>query len=298
MKFSKPLKYSAFALAGILAAIGGFFGGIGLFFKGVGHHAAQAVAPQLTYFKQSIVAPALKEFNEKIIAPLSKAPAPSGALTRSGIIADTNAERKSVSGLPALAENSKLDKSAAAKVADLFAKQYFEHVSPNGKGPSDIATDAGYQYAIIGENLAEGDFADDQAVLDAWMNSPGHRANILNGRYREMGAAAAKGMYKGNEVWMAVQEFGLPLNACPAVDAKLKAQISADEASQDAAQAKITAEKANLAAADQSDPSYNAQVESYNALVASYNAKLSVVKAEIAKYNAEVQALNACLAKK
>ena len=84
--------------------------------------------------------------------------------------ADTNAERKAVASLPALKENAELDKSAAAKVADLFAKQYFEHESPDGKGPSDLALAAGYKYAIIGENLAEGNFESDQAVMDAWLS--------------------------------------------------------------------------------------------------------------------------------
>ena len=67
-----------------------------------------------------------------------------------------------------------------------------------------------------------GNFKNDQDLVSAWLNSPGHRANILNTRFTEIGTAVLKGFYEGREVWMAVQEFGLPLSSCPNPDSKVK----------------------------------------------------------------------------
>ena len=64
--------------------------------------------------------------------------------------------------------------------------------------------------------------------MTAWMNSPGHRANILNPHFQEIGVAVGKGMYEGHETWIAVQSFGMPLSACPASDANLKIKIDAN----------------------------------------------------------------------
>jgi len=108
---------------------------------------------------------------------------------------------------------------------DIFEKQYFAHISPEGLGPSDLAEKSGYEYIMIAENLALGNFKDDNTLVNAWMDSPGHRANILNNRYTEIGVAVGKGFFSesnennkeeiATEVWIAVQEFGLPLSSCP-----------------------------------------------------------------------------------
>ena len=149
----------------------------------------------------------------------------SGAeLTIVGTIAKTNDERRT-RGLPELAANAKLAAAARVKADDLFARQYFEHVSPTGAGPADLAREAGYEYIEIGENLALGNFSDDADLVRAWMESPGHRANILNKEYEEIGVAVGKGTFEGETTWMAVQVFGRPLPDCPKPDAVLKAQI-------------------------------------------------------------------------
>jgi hypothetical protein len=209
----------------------------------------------------------------------------------------TNKERALNGDLPALSENAKLDAAAKAKVEDMFQKQYFEHISPSGKGPSDLAKEVNYEYALIGENLALGDFKNNQALLDAWMKSPGHRANILNKKFTEMGAAAEQGIYNGEKTWLAVQEFGEPLSNCPAVDVTLRSQIDTDKNDLDAKAKALDQKKAEI---DSTYPkygdAYNSQVSEYNSMLAAYNAEVNQVKAEVDRYNAEVRAYNTCIA--
>lgn len=97
-----------------------------------------------------------------------------------------NAERQKA-GLPALAANPLLDQSAAAKCADAQAKQYFAHAAPDGTQWYSFI-DARTRYSYSGENIAYG-YKSGAATVQAWMNSAGHRANILNPKYTSAGYA-------------------------------------------------------------------------------------------------------------
>ena len=227
----------------------------------------------------------------------SSPPSSNAAITISGIIGTTNAERSANGGLKALKENAKLDAAAAAKVKDMFANQYFEHTSPQGKGPADLAKAEGYSYILIGENLALGNFKDDQDLLTAWMNSPGHRANILNSKFTEMGAAASMGLYEGRKVWLAVQEFGEPLSSCPEVDASLEATIERLKVDLDKKATALEAKKKEIDnASPKSGDAYDQKVADYNQMVAAYNNEVKVIKADVDTYNREVKAFNSCAA--
>lgn len=245
---------------------------------------------------------ALQETAKEVSAPpplRAEADAPSSTLTKAGVLTWTNIQRRDNGGLPPLTVNAKLEAAAKAKLDDLFARQYFEHVSPDGIGPADLATRAGYAYIVIGENLALGNFKDDQALVQAWMDSPGHRANILGKDYVEIGIAVGRGTYEGHSTWIAVQEFGRPVSACPSVDASLKAKIDADEAEHARLVAEAQALKAELDSTkrprtQEERDAYNAKVEEYNALVGRINALTSQIQGEITVYNGQVQAYNAC----
>lgn len=78
------------------------------------------------------------------------------------IIKLTNIQREKMGLLP-IKENAKLDLSSLTKVKDMFEKQYFEHNSPSGAGVKDLAESVGYEFIIIGENLALGNFESDEA---------------------------------------------------------------------------------------------------------------------------------------
>lgn len=219
----------------------------------------------------------------------------SASLTVRGVIEYTNVERAQNGGLGSLAENSTLNRVAQMKVDDMFAKQYFEHVSPSGVGQADLAQTAGYAYVIVGENLALGDFDGDQGVVTAWMNSPGHRANILNPHYKEIGVAVGKGMYEGRETWLAVQSFGMPLSACPTVDQTLKTQIDADNVVIANLRSNLDAKKIQIESTSTSDSNYNIYVNEFNAMLPEYNSLVESVRVAVTNYNAGVQAFNVCI---
>lgn len=221
--------------------------------------------------------------------------ASSAELSTRGVIEYTNSARSLNGGLPALIENETLDRDARIKLDDMFAKQYFEHVSPTGVGPGDIAKAVGYAYVVVGENLALGDFQSDEDLVTAWMNSPGHRANILNGHYQEIGVAVGKGMYDGREVWLAVQSFGMPLSACPSIDVTMKIQIDDNSIHLISMRALIDAKKAQMDSTLAGDQNYNTYVGEFNTLILPYNILVEKNRATIAVYNAQVQAFNSCI---
>jgi hypothetical protein len=120
----------------------------------------------------------------------------------------TNDERDS-EGLTTLTRSARLDAAAQLKADNMAAEGYFSHDSPTGVTPWHWFNEVGYEYAYAGENLAV-HFSDSEDVVTAWMNSPGHRANIMNGRYSEIGIGTAKGTYKGSPTVFVVQLFGTP----------------------------------------------------------------------------------------
>ncbi len=129
-------------------------------------------------------------------------------LSKEAIIGLTNNAR-TLQGLSALNENPFLDAIAKARARDMLEKQYFAHVSPTGEQASDIAQKVGYSYKIIAENIASGLFFTNQKIIDGWMQSPGHRKNILSPEVKEMGASVVKGRMNGADTWVSVQIFGL-----------------------------------------------------------------------------------------
>lgn len=216
-------------------------------------------------------------------------------LTIQGIISKTNSQRSAIS-LKSLSENRDLDNSASKKVDDMFEKQYFEHTSPEGIGVSDLASDGGYDYILIGENLALGDFRNDGDVVSAWMASPGHKANILNNRYTEIGVAVKKGIYLGDEVWIAVQHFGMPMDICGGIDQKLKVEIDSNQLELKSLESDLTLKKAEIDAVGQSNQTlYQSLVQEYNLTVGEYNRIVEIIESDINTYNAEVAIFNTCV---
>jgi uncharacterized protein YkwD len=132
-------------------------------------------------------------------------------ITVAGLLEDTNIQREE-NGLPPLALNPELTKAAQMKAEDMFAKDYWAHISPNGTTPWVFIRAAGYNYLYAGENLARG-FSTSQDVVTAWMNSPEHRANMLSPNYTDIGFAVGAGALTGTDTTLVVQEFGSPFNA-------------------------------------------------------------------------------------
>ena len=85
-----------------------------------------------------------------------------------------------------LSPHGSLRGSARGHSRDMATRDYFDHTSPEGKGPSNRAMEAGYQGSFVGENIAAGQ-TDPTRVVQAWMESPGHCLNIMDPRYRVLG---------------------------------------------------------------------------------------------------------------
>ena len=116
-------------------------------------------------------------------------------------------------GLKPLVENEKLNQAAQLKAENMIQDQYFDHNSPSGITPWFWFLKVGYKYKYAGENLAIG-FYDSQEVYQAWLDSPSHKANIVNPNYTEVGTAVLNG-FGPNNTTIVVQEFGsqLPVKA-------------------------------------------------------------------------------------
>ncbi|MET7391746.1 sigma-70 family RNA polymerase sigma factor [Streptomyces sp. NPDC005529] len=133
----------------------------------------------------------------------AQAPADTGTSgEESQVISLVNKER-AAAGCGALTSNSLLATAAKNHSDDMAQRGFFEHVNPDGKDPGDRITAAGYKWSTYGENIALGQKTA-AAVMDAWMNSPGHRANILNCSFKEIGVGVHTGA--GGPWW--TQDFG------------------------------------------------------------------------------------------
>lgn len=112
-----------------------------------------------------------------------------------------NEERAKV-GCSAVSANSALSDLAERFSDDMAARGFFDHTDPDGATPWDRAAKAGIS-DLGGENIARGQ-ADAAAVMEAWMNSPGHKANILNCDFKTLGVGVHLG--SGGPWW--TQDFG------------------------------------------------------------------------------------------
>jgi uncharacterized protein YkwD/stress response protein SCP2 len=140
--------------------------------------------------------------------PPGPGPAPNGRGS-SGVldevVAATNSERAQ-HGLGALTVEPRLAAAAQAHGEDMVARRFFAHDSPDGGTVADRVLAAGYRYSVVAENIAAGQRSAAE-VVDGWMNSPGHRRNILSRDVLQIGIGFVAGGEYGT-TW--VQVFGTP----------------------------------------------------------------------------------------
>ncbi|HEX8345837.1 MAG TPA: CAP domain-containing protein [Actinoplanes sp.] len=115
-------------------------------------------------------------------------------------------EERSAAGCRALTTDAKLTAAARAHSADMAARGYFSHTTPEGVQFSTRITDAGYRWSGAGENIAKGQRTA-REVMTGWMNSAGHKANILNCSFTDIGVGVVADA-KGSLVW--TQDFARP----------------------------------------------------------------------------------------
>ncbi|MFJ4776042.1 CAP domain-containing protein [Streptomyces sp. NPDC088762] len=124
--------------------------------------------------------------------------APSGA--QAEVLALVNQER-AAAGCPALTVNAKLTKAAQDHSADMAAHSNMSHTGSDGSDPGQRITRAGYEWRTYGENVAYG-YSTAAKVMEGWMNSPGHKRNILDCSFKEIGI----GLAQPGQYW--TQDFG------------------------------------------------------------------------------------------
>lgn len=142
--------------------------------------------------------------------PPTTNPPPGGSAPssyESEVVRLTNIERAKA-GCGALTVDAALTKSAGAHASDMVDRHFFDHTNPDGLDPFERMGAAGFHGSAMAENIAMG-YATPQAVMVGWMDSPGHRTNILNCKYNRIGVGYDPGQIKAGYVagsW--VQNFG------------------------------------------------------------------------------------------
>jgi uncharacterized protein YkwD len=122
-------------------------------------------------------------------------PAAASDITPRSVIAAMNVYRQQ-HGQPPLREDPRLAKAANERLVDMEDLEYWGHESPDGRSPFVWLKPAGYDYQYAGENLAAG-FETTELLLTSWMESPGHRSNILFPLYEDCGVAVVDGATTG-----------------------------------------------------------------------------------------------------
>ncbi|MFJ9142636.1 sigma-70 family RNA polymerase sigma factor [Streptomyces griseus] len=153
--------------------------------------------------KKSTPAPPAPSSAAPVPKPAPPAPAPPAPAGTAGQVTElVNAERAK-EGCGAVTVNDQLNTAAQRHSADMDANDYFSHTSQDGRDPGDRITAAGYRWSTYGENIAKGQRTPAD-VMRSWMDSPGHRANILNCSFKEIGVGKVDS--GGGPVW--TQVFG------------------------------------------------------------------------------------------
>jgi|GEM_PF-2968121 len=134
--------------------------------------------------------------------------ASASSITPEKLIDLTNQEREKM-GLNDLVASPLLAHAAQAKAEAILKSEDFSHTLA-GRTFSSWIKETGYQYSFVGENLAM-DFETSEGIMGAWMDSPLHKKNILNSRYKEIGIASVRGTFQGQETTVVSQIFGTPL---------------------------------------------------------------------------------------
>ncbi len=132
-----------------------------------------------------------------------------GVSIASSVLIDLTNKDRILYGEAPLVKSEKLTHAATLKGNDMASKEYFAHNSPEGITPWYWFKEVGYNFLFAGENLAI-NFTKAEDVESAWLNSPTHRANLLNVKFREIGIATIEGNYNNTPTIFIVQMFGTP----------------------------------------------------------------------------------------
>jgi uncharacterized protein YkwD len=224
------------------------------------------------------------------------------AVNTTNILAIINYERN-ISGIRSLSFDNELNISAQKKAEDMLGRRYFSHETP-GKGDITYFIDyAGYDFIKVSENLAQGDFRTSGEVVTAWMNSSGHRQNILDTAVIDTGIGIVYGTYQGFETFFVVQHFGRPRGSCPIVDKRLEGEIKASTLTGKNLSTEIKDLQKQVDDILTSNPSSSDRQKAKELsvkvanLIETYNMLVDDITKNTNLYNTQVKAFNECNAK-
>lgn len=232
-------------------------------------------------------------------------------LNASDIVKLTNEYRISL-GLPPLLENFQLTHAAEYRANDMIRNSYYAHVNPvTGENPGDAITQANYQFRTYAENIAMGNFQSNRHIVDGWINSPGHRANIVNPDIREIGVAIVKDNTTPlgrPSVYYGVQLFASPMPDCsPPSEADMALlqdmqrknddiwrRVDDRRREIDVLKNRIDRET-NTATRNRLITDYNRQVGAFNSLAAEAKGMQESLKLVVHSYNDKINQYNICM---
>jgi len=122
-------------------------------------------------------------------------PLSAAEITRNAVLEAMNSYRAD-KGLPPLKFDARLQKAADDRMRDMEEQEYWAHESPDGRSPFTWVRSEGYDFEFAGENLAAG-FETTEIMVASWMESPGHRANIMSPLYADCAIAIIDGSTRG-----------------------------------------------------------------------------------------------------
>jgi uncharacterized protein YkwD len=164
-------------------------------------------------------------------------------------------QQRAAGGLAPVAANGSLTNASAAYAGDMIARTFFAHETPDGVTLDQRLARVGYRYELAGENIAwgEGPLATPASIVDAWMHSEGHRLNIMEPEYRQVGLGILPGTPKSAPSAFAgatyVTDFGTPQGGAPAPrsvqNGTLNARATSDPIAHYAVQRKKHARRAH-----------------------------------------------------
>ena len=232
-------------------------------------------------------------------------------LNATDIVKLTNEYRITL-GLPPLRENFQLTHAAEYRANDMIRNSYYAHVNPvTGENPGDAIKQANYQFKSYAENIAMGNWQSNGHIVDGWINSPGHRANIVNPDIREIGVAIVKDNTTPlgrPSVYYGVQLFASPMPDCSQPSKADKALLQDMQRKNDdiwrrvddrrreieALKNRIDCET-NMATRNRLITDYNRQVDSFNSLAAEAKGMQDSLKLVVQSYNNKINEYNTCM---
>ncbi|HXV26912.1 MAG TPA: CAP domain-containing protein [Candidatus Paceibacterota bacterium] len=207
------MRYSGLVILGIAVVLGGVFSWLEFSARPAAEPARDGMpeateTPGRTPVQTAVTGtPERSATPAPTVAPPAATPAPAPASQEQGLVAAMNAERSS-RGTAALVPDATLNGLARAHAQDMAAKNYFSHTSPDGTTFQMRIAASGYSFATAAENI--GLASSWTSIVPNWMNSEGHRNNILNAVHTRVGTGTAVGAYQGNQVVYAVAVFAAP----------------------------------------------------------------------------------------